>query len=101
MATVSINLCTTTARMQQQPVVDDVPVDSEVLTSSGASQQGTVVAATQTADIFWAVASVGGAIWVKFGTNPTVSAGDGFLVGDGQTIWLRATPGNKPAIIDA
>lgn len=102
MATVQINLCTTNARMQQQPVADDVPVGSELITSSGASQPTAITAGTLPgADEFWAVTSAGGPVWVTFAAAPVALAGTTWLVPDGGTLWLRATPGFKAAVIDA
>lgn len=102
MATVQINLITSTARIQQQPVPDSDPVGGDAFTSSGSSQQGmTVATADPGADTYWSVTSSGGTVWVTFGTNPTAAAGTSWLVPDGQTFWFRAVPGEKAAVIDA
>lgn len=101
MATVRINLCTTNARIQQQPVVDDVPVSGETITSSGASQATTIAAGSLPGqDEFWCVTAVGGAVWAKFAAAPVAAAGDTWLCPDGVPTWFRATPGNKVAVID-
>lgn len=102
MATVQINLCRSNARIQQQPVVDDVPADSETITSSGTSQASTLAASTDRGnDQFWCILAAGGAVWVTFAADPTAAVGTTWLVPDGQPLWLRATPGNKVAVIDA
>lgn len=102
MATVQINLCTTTARMQKQPAVDDVVVAGETIASSGASQATTITASQQgAADEFWVVTALGGPVWVTFAAEPVAAPGTTWLVGDGKTFWLRATAGNKAAVINA
>lgn len=102
MATVAISLCVSNARVQQQPVVDDVPVATNAaITSSGTSQASSITASQQGgADVFWCVTSVGGAVWVTFAAAPVAASGTTFLVADGATLWVRATPGNKCAVID-
>lgn len=102
MATVQVNLCTTNARIQQQPVADDVIVAGEAITSSGVSQATTITAGTLMGqDEFWVVTASGGPIWVTFAAVPVAAAGVSWLVPDGVTLWLRATPGNKAAVVDA
>lgn len=102
MATVRINLCTTNARMQQQPVVDDTPVAGQTITSSASSQATTITATTPSgADEFWGVTSVGGNVWVTFAAVPVAAVGTTWLCPDGETVWFRATPGYKAAVIDA
>lgn len=102
MATVSINLCTSTSRLQQQPVANDVVVNGVAITSSGASQATSFAATTDASqDEYWCVTSKGGAVWVTFAAAPVAVAGTTWLVPDGGTLWLRATPGYKCAIIDA
>lgn len=101
MATVQVILCTTTARLQQQPIADDVVVTSETITSSGTSQATTIAATSAVGnDTFWAVTALGGSVWVTFDDTPVADTGVTWLVADGQTLWLRATPGNKAAAID-
>lgn len=102
MATVQINLSSSTARIQQQPVADSHPIGGDTITSSGSSQQGTTVAASNPGyDIYWSVTSSGGSVWVTFGSNPTAAPGTSWLIPDGQTFWLRAVPGDIAAVIDA
>jgi len=102
MATVQINLVSSTARIQQQPVADSSPIDGDTFTSSGSSQQGQAIASSNPGyDTYWAVTSAGGNVWVTFGPNPTAAPGTSWLVPDGQTFWFRAVPGDIAAVIDA
>jgi hypothetical protein len=102
LATVQIILCTTTARLQHQPVADDAVVSSETITSSGSSQATTIAATSLSGnDVFWSVTTSGADVWVTFGTTPTAAAGTTWLLVDGQTLWVRATAGYKCAVINA
>lgn len=82
------------------PVLAAQPVASEAITSSAASQQSTSTAPASPA--VCTITSIGGAIWVTFGTNPTAVAGTGYLIPDGATRdFGRLAPGWKVAVIDA
>lgn len=70
---------------------------SEVVTSSAASAQSTIVAQDNE---FWEV-SCASALWIKFGTNPTASAGDVWYVPAGTPRNFQAKVGDKIAVIDA
>ena len=91
MATVNIALAQANnlERTQEDsplPISDSVPDAAESLTSSGTSQQGASIAsAIEWPKQHWTVTASGGAVWVKFGANPTAAAGDDWLVLDGQT----------------
>lgn len=64
------------------PVVAAVPRAAEDITSSGTSQASAITA--QRGEKCQITAS-GGAIWVKFGSAPTASAGNDHLITDGST----------------
>jgi hypothetical protein len=85
-----------------KPAYAGVPVISEVITSSGTSQQttGTV---PQVPDVAARVTVSGGSVWVKTGSaNPTAAAGDDYLVPDGGTMDLVFLEvGWKIAVVDA
>src|SRR5687768_2018490 len=97
MATVSIVLA---QRAQESvPVLRTEVYASESKTSGAGSSQSTAVAPSN--DYYWVVTSSGGAIWVRFGANPTAAAGDDWLIPDGGTREWEAVAGDKCAIVDA
>ncbi|MCA0000967.1 MULTISPECIES: hypothetical protein [unclassified Mesorhizobium] len=106
MATVAITLGSIAQRTYNDaPVYASVALGSQALASSGASQQSTVVSAAP--DLIdktfpvWSITASGGKVWVKFGANPTASAGDGWLILDGQTRdFGAAMTAEKVAVID-
>ncbi|TPJ52712.1 hypothetical protein [Mesorhizobium sp. B2-6-4] len=107
MATVAITLGSVAQRTYNgAPIYGSVALGSQALASSGASQQSTVVSAAPTDPIdktfpVWSITASGGKIWVKFGANPTASAGDGWLILDGQTRdFGAAMTAEKVAVID-
>lgn len=80
------------------PIMESIPTAKQVITSSAASQQTTITAGNS--DVCQITAS-GGKIWAKFGTNPTASVGNDWLILDGQTREFGLiSPGDKVAIID-
>lgn len=81
------------------PVMAAVPAAAEDITSSAASQQSTIT--SQRGQMCQITAS-GGAVWVKFGANPTASAGNDHLIIDGSTREFGfLETGWKVALIDA
>lgn len=85
-------------------IPDSAIVDSDVITSSGTSQQsGFAVPAGSITNYVWEVQVVGGNIRGKFGTNPTAAAaeGGGRLMIPGRTYYFAATAGDKLAVITA
>lgn len=49
----------------------------------------------------WEVSAVDHAIYVKFGSAPTASAGNDWYIPSGQTRWFGGVTGDKIAIIEA
>lgn len=102
MATVHITQGQATARYitSSLPVPNSVPYASDTMTSSGTSAKSSIVASG--AGNVWSITVLGGNIWVKFGTNPTAAADDGWLILDGQTRDFGVTTdGEEVAIKDA
>jgi hypothetical protein len=103
MATVSIVLSqcdTKSISGGAMPVAKSQPKATASLTSSGASQQGSFTTAAKRSDT-WTITASGGKVWVKFAANPTASAGNDWLVLDGQTRDFGVSvDGEIPAIID-
>lgn len=82
------------------PVADSVPIASDTLTSTGTSSQSSIVTANEHG--VWCVTARDGDVWVKFGTNPTAVADDGWLVLMGQTRDFGVTTrAEKIAVKDA
>jgi hypothetical protein len=84
-----------------------VPIASEVITSSAASQQstnnsgtGTSTSASSSAYRMWTITSTGN-VWVKFGTNPTAVAGSQLIPAGASRRFLVSGDLEKVAIIDA
>ncbi len=76
-----------------------IPRSAEAVTSGATSAQASGVA--QQGD-YLTVTSVGGAVWVKIGANPTAAAGSTDLIPDGGTRdFGPLKEGEKVAIIDA
>jgi len=83
------------------PLAESVPLDEQTVTSTGTSAQSTVVS-TSTTRAIWHIKAVDGAIWIKFGTNPTAASGDDIHLASGETYECAATTdAEKVAIIDA
>lgn len=82
-------------------VPNSVPIAAESITSSGASQQSTNSIAAGATNQMWILTASGGAVWAKFGADPTAAAGDDHLVPDGATRAFDAVAGQRAAIIDA
>ena len=107
MATVDINLATVEDRSKTtdaMPVISAVPIDTDLITSSGTSQQSDFASPADTGEgMYWVLTVTGGAVRAKFGADPTAAAaeGGGWLILDGQTREFAAVPGQKVAIIDA
>lgn len=96
MATVGIT-CSYRGK-ENVPVLRSDTLLSEVITSSGTSQQTT---GTATLDGYWRIAVSGGPVWVKAGVNPTAAAGNDYLIPSEGVLELQAESGDKLAIIDA
>lgn len=80
------------------PVAAAIPEAAEDLTSSASSQQSTI---TSKRGQVCQITASGGAIWAKFGTNPTASAGNDHLIPDGSTREFGfLQDGYKVAILD-
>ena len=80
------------------PVMSPIPTAKQSLTSSGTSQQSTAIAGN--GQICQITAS-GGKVWARFVPNPTASAGNDYLILDGQTREFGImSVGDKVAIID-
>lgn len=71
---------------------------SEVITSSGTSQQSVTVSAN---DNIWVISAITGSVWIRFGTNPTAASGDDWLICAGQTREFAGHAGHKVAVVDA
>lgn len=87
-------------------VPNSVPEDAETINTAassptGSEQSSISVRADNTGALYWEVSPNGGAVWVKFGSNPTAAAGDDFQVFDGTTRWFKAQAGQKCAVVDA
>lgn len=80
------------------PVLRSAVLGSEAITSSGVSQQSSVAA---TRDSYWHITVSGGAVWVRFGANPTAAAGDDWLIPAGGNLDVQAVTGDIVAVIDA
>jgi len=82
------------------PVYSPTPSSSSaVITTSGASQQASIVAGDGD---YATVYATGGAIRIAFGPSPIAVANSGRVVGDGQSIDLGPLKnGDKIAIIDS
>jgi len=85
------------------PVINPVPVDTDLLTSSGTSQQSDFAVPTNGGGLVWIITVTGDKIRAKFGANPTAVAAEdgGWLILDGQTREFVARPGDKVAVITA
>lgn len=84
-------------------VAKSVPVSKETITTSGTSQATTIATPAANGDAYvWQVTASGGNIWVKFAASPTASAGNDWLILDGQTREFGASvAAEKVAVIDA
>ena len=104
MATVRVRLLTVQNKALTggtQPVLDPVPVQSQNMTSSGTSTQSTVVVPADAENLYWRIDSDGGAVWLKFGDNPTAAADDDWKVADQGFVEFSARKNQKVAVIDA
>lgn len=104
MATVNFSLNRVDGRAttgSTMPVTKSQHEAEEDIVSSGTSQQLSI-AGTAPGQQFWTVEASGGAVWVKFGANPTAVAGEGWLVPDGGSRSFSVTEVDEiPAVIDA
>jgi hypothetical protein len=66
------------------PLARSVPKAGQYITNPTTSQQSTIDTAKAGEDI-WVITATGGDAWVKFGANPTSSAGNDHLVPAGAT----------------
>lgn len=78
-------------------VIRSAPITSELITSSGTSQLSTTAAGSGE---YWMVSTTGD-IWIKFGSAATAAAGDDYLLPAGSIYHVKATLGDKCAVIDA
>lgn len=70
------------------------------MTTTGTSAQSTVT--TAALGNVWVLTASGGNVWVKFAANPTASAGNDWLIINGQTREFAVTvAAEKLAVIDA
>lgn len=107
MATVHITVSQVCSRARTgttMPVLESRPSQADTLTSSDTSQQSDIFANAVdlgTSVFFWAVTTTGD-IWVRFGTNPTAVAGEGYLLLAGTTSYFSVTgSAEKIAVKDA
>lgn len=104
MAKVDIKLISIQARADTGATLlisDSQPVDEEIMTSSGASQQSTIVVGARDYRA-WMIKPIGGAIRVKFGDDPTADNLSGWHVSDGERLYVGVSAsGEKVAVIDA
>lgn len=87
MATVSIVLTTSNTVTRWGAdirILKSQPKAKQVATSSASSATSTITTASALSDV-WVVTAKGGDIWVKFGTAPTASSGNDWLVMAGTT----------------
>ena len=86
---------------QTQPVPKSVPVGKETETASGAAVE-TDLAATSAENEYWIVTVNGGDVWVRFAASGSASAGNDWLMLDGETREFSVTAaGEKASFIDA
>lgn len=109
MATVHIVVCSVGNRAKTgstMPLPEDVPIYADTITSSGTSQQSSIVAESGSWGAggntrFWCVTSTGN-VWVNFGPNPTAAADSGWLVLAGVPAFFSVSANNqKIAVKDA
>lgn len=88
---------------QTQPVPKSVPVGAETETPEAAgSQVATTLTATSAESEYWIVTVDGGDVWVKFGVDAEASAGNDWLMLDGETREFSVTTvGERASFIDA
>lgn len=88
-----------------QPVEDEMPLSSELLTSGAVSVQGTKTAPSGDGKVWYWQITVDSTsatdVWVTFGANPVAAAGTTHLVTVGSTRSFRAVPGHLAAVINA
>lgn len=95
MATVCVALVQLAEGMKE--VIRSTPIAAEAITPSGTSQ----LSATAAGDgEYWYISTTGD-VWVKFGSAATAAAGDDFLLPAGSIYHVKATLGDKCAVIDA
>lgn len=80
------------------PVVDGDAHSAFDITTTGSSQASGTAAAK---DGIAQLTITGGDVYVKFGKNPSVTSGTGFLMLDGSTRDFGVRAGYKVAVIDA
>jgi hypothetical protein len=85
------------------PVIDAIPIDTDLISSSGSSVQSDFAVPAGAAGLFWVITVTGGNVRVKFNDNPTAVAAEdgGWLVLNGQTREFGAVAGHKAAVITA
>jgi hypothetical protein len=106
MATVDITLAVVQTQGRHGgtvPVFDSAQVDTDTITSSASSQQSDFAVPTGATGLIWDIVVTGGAVRVKFGSNPTAVAaeGGGWLLLAETNKQFAATAGDKVAVIDA
>lgn len=82
------------------PVLNPVPLEKLTVTSSGTSQAVGAGAPVTPNDV-WDVVVTGGNVWIKFDIAPVASAGNDWLLLDGERMQFSALSGHKVAVIDA
>lgn len=106
MATVSLVLSTCDTKSASgggMPVAKSQPKGKTSITSSASTQPVPIagVTAARKSDV-WVVTSAGGAVWVKFGSNPTASAGNDWYIPAGvPQAFGVSVDGETMAVIDA
>jgi hypothetical protein len=106
MATLSVVIAQTfnPKRGYRDPVPSAVPFATEVITTTDTSQQSDIynTGVYGAYGSYWIVTASGGDVWVKFGSDPTASEGNDWLILDGQTREFAVdADGQKLAVIDA
>ncbi len=83
----------------QAPLANALPAQSEVITSgAGSTQSAPLNSKAENVTI----KSIGGAVWVSVGPNPTAAIGTHWHIGDGETLSLGSVrAGDRVAVIDA
>jgi hypothetical protein len=87
----------------KSPVPSAESFGAEVITTSGSSQQATILGAQGSFGAFWCLRVSGGDVKIKFGDNPTVGASDfHWYLHDGDRLDLAVSSNSqKLAVIDA
>lgn len=102
MATVHITLSQAETRALTRgtlQILDAAETSADTITSSAMSQQSSITATNAT--YVWSITADGGAVYLKFGSNPTAASDDGWYLMDGERLYLGADVSQKVAVIDA